>query len=124
MSGIMRHRQKGMTALGFIMIAALVGVIGLAALKLTPTYLENMRIAAVLEDLKDEMDGTGATANRIRISLLRRLDIEMIKLPLENVQIKKSRNGYTVQVRYDNRTHYFADIWLVVALDKQVEILR
>lgn len=120
----MRHNQRGMTALGFIFIAALVGIIGLAVLKLTPAYLENMRIAAVLDDIKAEMDGKGVTANRIRISLVRRLDIEMIKLSMENVKIKKSGTGYTLQVKHDNRTHYVADIWLVVALDKQVEIVR
>ena len=86
--------------------------------------LQNMRIEAVLEDMKAEMDGQGLPSNRIRISMNRRLDIEMIKLPSDSFEIAKSRNGYTVRVRYDNRTHYVADIWLVVALDKQVEILR
>jgi hypothetical protein len=119
-----RRKQSGMTALGFIIMALVVGILLFAAMKLAPIYLENKRIGSVLGDIKAEMDGTNTTANRIRLSMLRRLDIEMIKLPAETVKISKSKNGYTIQVRYDNRTHYFGDLWLVVALDEKVEIIR
>ncbi len=118
------HRQRGMTALGFIMSIAVVGVLLFGVLKVTPIYLENRRLEAVLADIKEEMDGKGATANQIRMSMARRLDIEMIKLPPEVMKIRKSRNGYTIEVKYDNRTHYFGDLWLVVALDERVEIIR
>ncbi len=124
MSKTMRRQQRGMTVLGFIIMAAVVSVLLFAVLKITPIYLQNKRIEAVLQDMKAELDGTGTTANRVRLSMIRRLDIEMIKLPMDAVKISKSRNGYTVRVKYDNRTHYIADIWLVVALDKQVEIIR
>jgi hypothetical protein len=120
----MPSRQRGMTAIGFLIIAGTVGILGFAIMKVAPVYLENKRIVSVLGDIKAEMDGNGATANRIRLSMLRRLDIEMIKLPVDAVKIAKSRNGYTVQVRYDNRTHYVGDLWLVVALDETVEIIR
>ena len=124
MNNSLRHRQHGMTALGFIILALVVGVILFAVIKVTPIYLENTRIKSVLQDMKTEMDGKGVTANQVRLSMLRRLDIEMIKLPPEAMKIRKSRNGYTVRVNYDNRTHYFGDLWLVVALDEQVEIIR
>ena len=119
-----RHSQQGMTALGFIIIAAVVGIILFAVLKITPMYLENIRIKAVLTDMKAEMDGKGVTANRVRLSMARRLDIEMIKLPPDAMKIRKSRNGYNVRVQYDNRAHYIGDLWLVIALDEQVEIIR
>ncbi len=124
MSKTFGHRQRGMTALGFIMSIAVVGVLLFGVLKVTPIYLENRRLEAVLADIKQEMDGQGATANQIRMSMARRLDIEMIKLPPEVMKIRKSRNGYTIEVKYDNRTHYFGDLWLVVALDERVEIIR
>ncbi len=124
MSKTFGHRQRGMTALGFIISIAVVGVLLFGVLKVTPIYLENRRLEAVLAYIKQEMDGQGATANQIRMSMARRLDIEMIKLPPEVMKIRKSRNGYTIEVKYDNRTHYFGDLWLVVALDERVEIIR
>jgi hypothetical protein len=124
MSKTFGHKQRGMTALGFIMSIAVVGVLLFAVLKVTPIYLENRRVQAVLADIKEEMDGKGATANQIRMSMARRLDIEMIKLPREVMKIRKSRNGYTIEVKYDNRTHYFGDLWLMVVLDERIEIIR
>ena len=124
MSKRMHRKQAGMTAVGFLIIAVVVGTLGFAAMKLAPIYLENKRITSVLGDIKAELDGTGTTANKIRQSMLRRLDIEMIKLPVDAVKIAKSRNGYTIHIKYDNRTNYIGDLWLVVALDEKVEIVR
>ena len=76
MTNTIRHSQRGMTALGFMIIAVVVGVILFAVLKITPMYLENIRIKAVLTDMKAEMDGKGVTANRVRLSMARRLDID------------------------------------------------
>ena len=44
MTGSTRHSQAGITALGFLILATLVGVVGLAAIKVTPMYIKNMRM--------------------------------------------------------------------------------
>ena len=119
-----RRRQVGMTAIGFLLLASLFGIVGLGALKLVPVYLENMRMTRILDDLQDELEGSGRSPVGIRNALDSRFIVEGIRIPRDNIQIQQIREGYTVRVRYENRTPYIADIWFLVAFDKQVEIRR
>lgn len=113
-----------MTALSFLLLACLIGVIGLAGIKLTPMYITNLKLSKVLDDVQSEFDGAGATAGAIRNAVARRFDIEDIRLSPDELSINQVRNGYEVRIQYDHRTHYIANIWLLVEFDKQVEIRR
>jgi hypothetical protein len=113
-----------MTALGFLLLAIVFGSFGLAALKVTPLYLQGMRVKTVLADLKEELDGSGATAGSLRLNLGSRLYVEGIALEPEAVRITPGTNGYSVRVQYDNRTRFVADLWFLIAIDEQIEIRR
>lgn len=119
-----RRRQAGITAIGFLFLAGVFGIVGFAGLKLVPMYMQNMRLARVLDDVRQELDGRNATAGQIRTALTRRFDVEGITLPAESVKINQSRNGYQVGIEYENKTPYIADIWFLVTFDKQIEIRR
>jgi hypothetical protein len=119
-----RHGQRGITALGMLILAGLVGVLGLGALKVTPLYLQNLRLGAVMDDLPTELNGKGATPAAIRSELNKRLYIEGVRIPGEAVKIVQGRNGYQVQVQHEGRAPFVADIWLLVVFDKQISITR
>ena len=113
-----------MTALGFLIIAMLVGVVGFAVMKVTPMYIKNMRMNTILEDVQRELSGDSATPQAIRTELARRFSVEDINLSIEAMKITQTKNGYTLHVQYDERAPYIANMYLVVAYDKQVEITR
>ena len=119
-----KRRQAGVTAIGFCILASVFGIIGLGAMKITPLYLQNMRLTTVMDDLKAEMDGKGTTAGNLRLYLQKRLYVEGIDVGPESVKITPNGNGYNVAIEYDNRTPFVADVWLLVAFDKQVQIRR
>jgi hypothetical protein len=119
-----RRRQRGITALGFIILAAIFGAIGLAGLKITPLYLQKMRIQTVLGDIEQELQGTGKGPQGIRLELESRFYVEGIRVPRENVTIRQARDGYEVHVQQENRTPFVADLWFVVMVDEKVEISR
>ena len=118
-----RHRQSGITVIGFLILASLFGVVGLAAMKLVPMYLQNMRLDTILDDLQTEFNGD-TTPTGIMREIYKRLAVEGINLPQDNIKIVQAKNGYSVRIQYENRAPYVADIWLLVAFDKQVEIRR
>ena len=124
MTGPTRHSQAGITALGFLILAALVGVVGLAAVKVTPMYLKNMRMTRVLDDVAREISNQNATPQSIRNELTRRFIVEDIRLGADELKIAPSKNGYSLSVQYEERASYIADIYLLIAYDKQVEIAR
>jgi hypothetical protein len=119
-----RHAQAGITALGFLILAALVGVVGLAVMKVTPMYIKNMRMNTILADVERELSGQNATPASIRNELARRFSVEDINLDIDAMKITQSKNGYSLRVQYEEKASYVADIYLLVAYDKQVEIRR
>jgi hypothetical protein len=121
---VSRHRQAGITVIGFLILATLFGVVGLAAMKLVPMYLQNMRLSAVLEDVQTELNGQGSSPANILNELYKRFSVEGVNLPRENVKITQGKNGYLVRIQYENRATYVANIWLLLSFDEQVEIKR
>jgi hypothetical protein len=120
----MRSRQRGITVLGFLVLACAFGVIGLAGIKLVPMYIKNMRLSTVLDDLEREMRGAPTSPNAIRVELEKRFSIEDITLSAESIKISQARDGHSVRIQYENRAPYLANLWLLVTFDKQVEIVR
>ncbi len=118
------RRQAGITMLGLLILATIFGTVGLAALKITPLYVQGMRVRTVLSDLKEELDGTGTTSSSVRMNLSSRLYIEGISLGPGAVSISPGTNGYNVRVHYDNRARFLADIWFLIDIDEQIEIRR
>ncbi len=118
------RRQAGMTALGFLILATLVGVVGLAALKVTPMYIKNMRMNTILENLQKELNGQNPTPVAIRQAIAKQFSVNDINMDIDAIKITQAGQGYVVRVNYENRAPYVADISLVVAYDKQVEIRR
>ncbi|HVY65015.1 MAG TPA: DUF4845 domain-containing protein [Gammaproteobacteria bacterium] len=124
MSVATRHRQTGITALGFLILATLFGVVGLGAIKVVPMYIKNMRMNTILDEIQKELNGQGANPATIRVALAKRFAVEDINMDVDKIQIAQSKDGYALRVAYENRAPYVADIYLVVAYNKQVEIRR
>ena len=124
MSIATRQGQAGITALGFLILASLVGVVGLAVIKVTPMYIKNMRMNQILSDIEQELRGQGPTPATIRNELSKRFSVEDINMDIDALKITQSKNGYTLRVQYEERAPYIAGVSLVLAYDKQVEIGR
>jgi hypothetical protein len=119
-----RRAQSGITVLGFLVLATLVGVVGLGALKVVPMYIKNMRMDTILSEIQKELNGQGANPSTIRYALAKRFSVEDIQMDIDKIQIQQSKEGYSLRIAYENRAPYVADIYLVVAYNKQVEIRR
>jgi hypothetical protein len=107
------------------MLATVFGLVGLAALKITPLYIQGLRIRTVLDDLQEELSGRGTTtANALRLELSSRLYVEGVTLTRDDVKITPAQSGYNLRVQYDNRSRFLANIWFLVVIDEQIEIRR
>ncbi len=124
---VMRNRQQGMTAVGMLILAAILLLVGFAGLRLTPIYLEHMKVLQILNDVKVELDGQEASLARLRASIGNRLNIESVMgLNVKDFKITKTSvgGGYVVRAKYDRRAHYVANVYLLAEFDDTVEILR
>lgn len=124
LAGRSRDKQRGMTLIGFLVLAIVCGIIGLAVLKIVPLYLERMKIDAVLEDVQLELAAGGNTVQTIRNALNNRFYIEAVSVESEELDIKREGEGYTVRVDKALREPFLADLWFVLEIERQLEIAR
>ena len=122
----MRDRQRGITLISLIIIVAFVASYAFAVLKVTPFYLEQIKVSRILKNTEEKFAGSRPTIAQIRDSIDKSLDIEMIRdlNTREHLKIKKAGSGYAVHAKYERRASYFGNIYLVVAFDETVEIKR
>jgi hypothetical protein len=119
-----RRRQAGITAIGFLFLAGLVGIVGFGGLKLFPMYMTQMRLDAMLDDIENDSEMAGRTASEIRVDLSSRMAVEGLRLPRDIVSVTPSRNGYNVRISLEDRQLFIADIYFLLMYDRQVEIAR
>jgi len=116
-------KQHGMTGLGWVIILLLIGFFILLGLKIIPVYMNNYKVTSVLEGLKTDPELVGIGPARIRKTLLKRLDINMItELEQEDILIEKLGNALKVSVDYETRKSFTKDIDIVIYYSKSVEV--
>jgi hypothetical protein len=120
-----RRRQAGMTTLGLAILVAFVGLITFAGLRLTPVYLNYMKVASVISGVQKEFDGVNATRNHIRASISRRFDIDNVgEITAKDVKVRKVSGGHEVAATYSHRAPFIANVSFIVDFDKRAIIRR
>ena len=120
----MKRRQAGMTTLGLIILVAFVGLFAFAGIRLTPIYLNYMKVVGIVDGVRDEFDGTGASRSAIRQSVTRRFDIESVAMiSARDVKVNSVDGGFEVAATYSHKAPFIANVSLVVDFDKR-ELIR
>ena len=119
-----RRRQAGITAIGFLFLAGLVGIVGFGGLKLFPMYMTRMRLDSILDDMERDPEAASRTASEIRVDIASRMAVEGLRLPADIISVSPSRNGYNVRISLEDRQLFISDIYFLLMYDRQVEIAR
>ncbi len=120
----MQHRQRGMTMLGILVLVVVVGAWVYAGIRMTPKYLEFMRVASTLEQVRDEYDSNpGTTEFMLRKAIERRFDIEMVEVITSNdIEIKKDGAMFTMRAAYEDTVPLAGNVSFLIEFDKSVEV--
>ena len=120
-----KREQTGMTTLGLTILVAFIGIFAFAALRLTPVYLNYMKVAAVVTGVQKEFDGVNATRGAIRSSISRRFDIESVsEITARDVKVTKVDGGHEVAATYSHKAPFVANISFIVDFDKRALVRR
>ena len=120
-----RRRQRGMTALGLLILVAFIGLFAFAALRLTPVYLNYVKVAGVLDGVYDEFDSQNPSRAEIRKSVDRRFEVESVSaISNRDIRITPDNSGFMVEAQYDHTTPFIGNIYFTVRSHKTVLIRR
>ena len=119
----MLKRQQGMTMIGILFVLALLGVIGYAGMRITPLYLNYLKVARSMEATASEFKGDSVDQAALRRTLEKHWQIEDIdSVDAKDVEITKGDNGTSMHVAYDDSAPYIANVSLTVHFDKTAKV--
>ncbi len=119
------RKQAGITTLGFLILASFIGMFAYAAIRLTPIYLNYVKIAGVVDGVYKEYDGQNPTRSAIVKSISRRFDVESISnIHARDVKVTASTAGFQVAAVYDHSSPFIGNVSFTVHFDKKAMVRR
>ena len=119
----MRNRQLGVTAIGWLFLLTPVAIVVYAGIRLTPVYLNYMKVVRAMEGTVSEMKASGASPQTIRATIDKHFEIDMVDYPTtQDMKITKDGGSWIVESQYDDEAPLFANLSLRVTFDKKVKI--
>jgi hypothetical protein len=120
----MRGSQKGITLLGAIVLALVVGGWILVGIRVTPVYLNYMKVSGTLEKVREEFEADPAGGEvAIRKAIERHFDIESVDTPVpEDILIKKEAGHFLVTAAYEDVAPLLANVSVLIEFDRSVEV--
>jgi hypothetical protein len=119
------RRQTGATLLGYIILVVFIGVFAFGAIRLTPVYLNYMKVVGVVDGVFEEFDGQNPSRAAIRSSVSRRFDVESVSIiTYRDVTVTAVDGGFEVAAIYDHTSPFIGNISFTVHFNKTRVVRR
>jgi hypothetical protein len=120
----MHSKQRGVTFIGWMFLLIPIVLVGYAAMRLAPAYLNYLKISHSMDQVATELHSEDtASAVVVRNALEKHLDIQSVTYPaIKDFDIRRDGQVWIVQSTYDDTAPLFSNISLVVSFDKTVRI--
>lgn len=118
----MRFRQRGVTFFGWLFLLAPWVVVGYAAMRLAPVYLNYMKVVRALNLVESDAAGSDSPAS-IRTTIDKHFEIDMVDFPTaKDIKVTRAESGtgWDVEASYDDEAPLFGNVSLHVTFDKMV----
>lgn len=117
------NKQKGMTAIGWIFMIAVIGFNGLVAINVAPVYFTNSNITALWEKLESDTSLVGLSSKRIRQAVAKRLRVNNVyDLTRDDIVIKKVKGYYIVTLEYEPRGKIVGSLDYIMTFQHEARI--
>ena len=117
------QRQRGVTAIGWLVLLIPFAIVVYAGIRLTPVYLNYMKVSRTLDDLASDFQSGGVTPDGIRNAISKHFEIDEVDYPrIQDIHITRSGAGWEVEAAYYDQAPLFANITLQIAFDKTVTL--
>ena len=109
----LRHRQKGISAVGWIIVAAIFGLLLITFFKVFPMYYDNFKLRAALEGMQTDTSIDPKSKRELWTSLQKRLFIDEVRsITRENVKMQRKDGKTTITVTYERRDDYVGNLFI------------
>jgi hypothetical protein len=120
----MRNRQAGITLIGWCLLLIPVAIVGYAGIRLTPLYLNYMKVSKALSQTASENKGEDQlNPAAVRVAMQKRFDIDSIDYPtVADVTVSRDGQQWVLEANYEDTVKLFGGISLLVHFDKRAVV--
>jgi len=120
-----QSRQTGITTVGFLILAVFIGLFAFAGMRLSPVYLNYMKVTGVLDGVFKEFDSQNPSRASIQKSIRRRFDVESVTvITARDIKIVNESGGFRIEAVYDHMAPFIGNVSFLVHFDKKVLVRR
>ncbi|WP_101049825.1 DUF4845 domain-containing protein [Macromonas nakdongensis] len=107
----MKHKQRGITFIGIVFVGIVVGVVGVVAAQVAPTYMEYQSIMKAAQRASE----AGTTVGDIRSSFEKSKAVDYFEaIGGKDLEISKVNDKVVVEFAYDKEIHLAGPAYLVI----------
>lgn len=115
------HKQKGMTAIGWLIVLGLIAFFVLTVLRLLPMYMEYSKVVTVLESVSNEPGLAKKTKSEILRLIGQRFDINDVSTVTAKQAVITREDGIVkIKMDYERREKFLGNIDIVGKFSKEV----
>lgn len=127
MSKVMRentlYKQRGMTAIGWVIMVAFIGFNALVAINVAPVYFTDSNIESLWVSLETDKTLIGANPKKIRQVIHKRLKVNNVySIKKEDIQIKKAKGFFIVSLQYEPRGKIIGSLDYIITFKHEAKI--
>lgn len=117
-------KQRGVTAIGWLVILGLIGFFVFLGLKLFPMYAENFSVVSSLKSLENEPQVTRKSKQEIINLVMKRFQINDVKNATRGcIDVSKRNAVLTVTCSYTVTAKLFGPLSLVADFEESIEVV-
>ena len=121
----MKHKQSGLSLVGFLVVLALVGFAAYIGMKLFPMYQEYYAVQSAMKGLANEPGVADMDPAKVQDLFFRRLDINYSEsVKPQNVKFERMEGGWKMRVNYEVRRPLVGNLDVVGRFDSTQELTR
>jgi len=121
----MRHKVRGITLIGFVILLCVLGFFAYLAMRLIPMYTEYFGVVKSMEQLKQESGAANLSLIEIRSNLSLKFNTQYVDentVRPETITLKREGGAATLRIAYEKRVPFIYNIDLVGKFDKSVNL--
>ena len=119
----MRRHQRGITFIGWLFLLLPVAICVYAGIRITPVYLNYMKVTHTLETVITEIPNETASAEGIRGTIGKHFQIDSLDYPdIKDLKITRDNGTWKIEANYEDQAPLFANIAILITFDKVVKL--
>jgi len=114
------HRMRGLSMPGWMLAIVIAAMIGTAALKIVPAFLDFNTIKGLIENVLGDPKVGLQSPDEIRIDISKRFQINRVNvIQASDLAISKEGSEVVIKVDYEVRENYFANIDFAITFQRE-----